>query len=222
MKTIAIIPARCGSVEIQYKNIYPICGKPMISYTIKTLKESIVNDIFVSTDCEDVAKIATSYGARIIQRPIELAQNHSPSIDCIKHAISFLNLEDNDIIVLVQPTSPLITSTDITNGIDTFNLGSFDTIISVTENHNVLWKQDKNNIIAIGHDPCLRLNRQNMPKIYHENGAFYIFRVNNITQHNCLNGYGEVGYIEIPKSRSFQIDDYEDVFIVESIIKNAE
>lgn len=218
MKTIAILPARCGSIGIPYKNIYPICGKPMIAYCIEALKQSIVDDIFVSTDCDDVSKVAINCGAKVILRPLNLAQNHSPTIDCVKHAISYLNIMDNDTIVLVQPTSPMITPMDITNGIDTFNLGSFDTVISMTENHNILWEQYENHLIPIEHEPCNRLRRQDMKKTFYENGAFYIFKAINITQYNCLHGYGKVGYVEIPKSRSFQIDDYEDIKIVERLL----
>lgn len=217
-KIIALLPARCGSKGIPFKNIYPICGQPMIAYGIKALRNSIVDDIFVSTDCEQIADVSKFYGAKIIFRPPEFCTDQSPTIDCVKHTISHLGLSDQDIIVLVQPTSPMITPMDITNGIDTFNLGSFDAVISMTENHNILWEQYENHLIPIEHDPCNRLRRQDMNKTYYENGAYYIFKVSNITQHDCLYGYGDVGYIEIPKSRSFQIDDYEDIKIVESLL----
>lgn len=219
MKTIALLPARCGSKGIPHKNIHLINEKPMISYSIKALKNSIVDEIYVSTDCSEVKSVAIDYGAKVIDRPPEISTDQSPTIDCVKHAISYLNLSQNDIMVLVQPTSPMITSSDITNGIDTFNLGSHDTIISVTENHDILWEQKDNCLIPIGHDPYNRKRRQDMNKTYYENGAYYIFKVINITQHNCLYGYGNVGWVEIPKSRSFQVDDYEDLKIIERLLQ---
>lgn len=219
-KIVALLPARCGSQGIQFKNIYPICGQPMIGYGIKALSNTIVDDIFVSTDCDKIADIAKLYGAKIIFRPPEFCTDQSPTIDCIKHAIVYLNLNIRDTIVLVQPTSPMITSLDITNGIDIFNSGSHHSIISVTKNHSILWEQKNNHIVPIRHDPYHRKRRQDMPKTYYENGAFYIFKVNNIIQYNCLYGNGKIGYVEIPKTRSFQIDDMEDIFIIEKMLTN--
>lgn len=220
MKLIALVPARCGSKGIKFKNIYPICNKPMISYAIKALQNSKIDEIYVSTDCDIIKNVSIDCGARVINRPLELASDRSPTIECVKHCISSLNLQNNDVIILVQPTSPMVKSIDIINGIDAFNLDYYDAIISVTINHNILWRYDNNQLIPMNHNLHERVRRQDMEKIYNENGAFYIFKVGNITQYHCLYGNGKVGYVEIPKSRAFQVDDYEDILIVESILRN--
>lgn len=217
-KIIALLPARCGSKGISLKNIYPINHRPMISYGITAAKNSIVDDIYVSTDCAEIARVSQEYGATIIQRPPEISTDSSPTIECVKHCISYLKLQNEDIIVLIQPTSPMIQPNDITNGIDTFNLGSHSIIISVSENHSILWEEHNNSLVPKGHDPKYRTQRQNMGKIFSENGAFYIFKVNNIIEYDSIYGYGKVGYVTIPKSRSFDIDDYEDVKIVEALL----
>lgn len=219
MKIIAIIPARCGSKGIPYKNIHHINNKPMLAYGIDALKNSPVDNVFVSTDCNEIKTVAEDCGTSVIVRPLEISKDDSPTIDCIKHAIVYLNLNINDTIVLVQPTSPMITGLDITNGIDTFNLGSHDIVISVTENHSVLWKKNDNKLLPLGHNPVNRIPRQKMPTTFCENGAFYIFKAKNIIEHNSLYGAGTVGYVEIPKSRSFQIDDYEDIKIIEALLR---
>lgn len=218
MKLIAIIPARCGSKGVPFKNIYPINGKPLIAYTIETLKNSIVNEIYVSTDCEKIANIALNLGSKIINRPKEISGDSSPTIDCIKHAIDFLKLNEDDNILLVQPTSPLLKSNDITRAVDNFILDSYETIISVVENHNILWEEKNFYLIPKNHDIKKRIRRQDMNKTFAETGGFYLFKAKNIIIHNNIYGTGKIGYIEIPKSRSFEIDDYEDIKIVEALI----
>lgn len=223
MKTIGLLPARCGSKTIKLKNIHPVNNQPLLSYTIKALQNSIVDEIYVSTDCDEISNIAELYGAKVIHRPPEISTDESPTIECIKHSINSLKLEDNDTIVLVQPTSPLIESNDITNGIDTFNLGSHSIILSVTETHDILWKESNSGIlIPENHNLIYRLRRQEMNKIFKEIGAFYIFKVSNIKQHNSLYGIGNIGYIPISKIKSFQIDDYEDLYIVEQLLKSLQ
>lgn len=220
MKTTALIPARCGSKGIPFKNIHLINGKPMISYSIEALKNSIVDEIYVSTDCSEIKSVAIHYGAKIIDRPTELSRDESKTIECIKHAISFLKMDSQDTIALVQPTSPMITSSDVTNGIDTFNLGSHDIVIAVVERHSILWEQKNNSLVPKNHDLKNRARRQDMNKIFSETGSLYVFGVKNVIKYGNMYGLGNVGYIEIPKSRSFEIDDYEDINIVESIMKS--
>lgn len=222
MSIVAIIPARGGSKGIPTKNIHPLNNKPLIHYCLTSLKDANLDKIYVSTDCEKIKNVVLTYdNVNTIDRPAHLSTDQSPTIDTIKHCIDTLSLKEEDVLVLVQPTSPLVESKDITDGINLFTSSNeYDIIISVVYNHDVLWEENQNILIPKGHDPFHRKRRQDMKKTFSENGAFYIFKVSNITKNNCLYGYGKVGYVEMPKSRSFQIDDYEDLFIVESVLKN--
>lgn len=221
MKNIAIIPARGGSKGIPHKNIYPINNKPLISYVLNALKNSIVDECYTTTDCQLIADVAKEYGSKIIDRPPELATDTSPTIDCVVHALNTIKAEENDLILIVQPTSPLIKPTDITNIIDTFNLGSYDTIITTTENHNILWKlNDDNTLSPQNHIINKRLPRQLAPKVFAETGSVYATKAKNIYDKKI---FGErIGHVEIPKSRSYEIDNYEDVKIIESILNEKQ
>ena len=108
MNIVAIILARGGSVGLPKKNIQPLLGKPLIYYTIKAALESKkVNKVVVSTDDEDIAKVARDCGAEVpFVRPSEFAQDHSSSEDALKHAVDWLDENDTpvDIVVYLQTT----------------------------------------------------------------------------------------------------------------------
>ena len=91
MKIIAIIPARKGSKGIPNKNIKYICGKPLIAYSIEVaLNSELIDDVYVSTDSEQIAKISKDYGAKVIKRPSYLAQDKSQTFDAIEHALKWI------------------------------------------------------------------------------------------------------------------------------------
>ncbi|GAB5539197.1 MAG: hypothetical protein Salg2KO_13000 [Salibacteraceae bacterium] len=110
-KLIAIIPARGGSKRLKDKNIYPLAGRPLIDYSIKACIESeSVDGIYVSTDSEEIARVATSSGANVVQRPEDLADDKTPKIIAIRQAIR--QLEDEgvvfDDVAIIQANSPQI------------------------------------------------------------------------------------------------------------------
>ena len=91
-KILAIIPARGGSKSILNKNIRLLCGKPLIVYTIEAaLGSKYIERVVVSTDDREIAKVARGYGAEVIDRPHELAQDDTPSLPVLQHAIKYLD-----------------------------------------------------------------------------------------------------------------------------------
>ncbi|MEK6900492.1 MAG: acylneuraminate cytidylyltransferase family protein, partial [Nanoarchaeota archaeon] len=109
-KIVAIIPARGGSKRIPRKNIKLLAGKPLIAYTIEAAKRSASLDrIFVSTEDEEIAKVASYYGAEIIKRPDILATDNATTESVLCHAVNNLEKEGYfpELVVLLQPTSPL-------------------------------------------------------------------------------------------------------------------
>lgn len=218
MKTVALLPGRCGSKGILKKNIYPINGVPLIGYCLNAIKQSSVNEYYVSTDCDEIADVAKNFGAKIIQRPKKLAADNSPTIDCIKHAISYLKLSNNDIVLTIQPTSPLILANDIDLVIKKMNSGQYSYVISVTSDHSFLWQKYGEYIVPKDHDPINRIRRQDMIPTFKENGAIYATTCGVILNNNTLYGHNNCGYVEIPKSRSFEVDDYEDIKIIEKML----
>lgn len=112
-QTLCIIPARGGSKSIPKKNIVDLGGKPLISYVIEAAKKSgIVDRIVCTTDDEGIAKVARQYGAETpFLRPAELAQDDTPSLPVIEHALVWLEENEGnkpEYVLLLQPTDPFV------------------------------------------------------------------------------------------------------------------
>ncbi len=206
MKTISLIPARGGSKGIPLKNIIELDGKPLISYTIEASKKSNVDETWVSTDSNDISSVSKTYGAKIIDRPYEISKDTSQSEETLLHAAYQV---DFDILVFIQPTSPLITSEDINKGLEMMD--EYDSVFSVTKEHWIpRWTMDvKPHEWEINNRPM----RQDKPEMYVENGAFYITKRKNLLD-SKLRYSGKKGVVEMPLSRSFQVDTMEDLELI--------
>lgn len=207
-KIIAITPARSGSKGLKDKNIKELNGKPLIAYTIEAAKKAnIFDEIFVSTDSEKYAEISRQYGASIpFLRSSENSDDKASSWDVVREVLNKLD-EQFDIVVLLQPTSPLRKSDDIKGAIELFFKKNADTVVSVCETpHPIFWcntlKDDcsmKNFIKKEYQKP-----RQELPKSYTLNGAIYICKVENIDN---LDFYCDKSYAYIMnKENSIDID----------------
>lgn len=135
-KAVAIIPARGGSKRIPRKNIKDFCGKPMIAYSIKAAFESgLFNKILVSTDDEEIAKVATSYGAEVpFLRPAELSDDYIGTGAVVSHAIKWLkqNGYDYDYVCTIYATAPLIQAKYIIEGFEKLQKSDSCVAFSVT------------------------------------------------------------------------------------------
>jgi len=139
-KVLALIPARGGSKGLPGKNIRPMCGKPLIAWTIEKSKASKYVDMtLVTTDCRVILDVARQYGANVpFMRPVELATDRSSTYDAIRHALEYLREEEGetfDYIVLLEPTSPLREDDDIDRMLERLSAksGEFDSIVSIGE-----------------------------------------------------------------------------------------
>lgn len=120
IRILGLIPARGGSKGVPRKNIIPLCGKPLIAYTIETSSKSrLIDAVIVSTDDREIARIAEQYGGDVpFLRPPELAGDDSPDIDFLKHAVEWVETNRDwhpEILVILQPTLPFRTVEDIDN-----------------------------------------------------------------------------------------------------------
>ena len=124
MHTVAIIPARGGSKGLKEKNIYPVAGKPLLAWTVlQALASTSIETVFVSTDDEAIAKVASEYGAEVIVRPPELAGDKASSESAILHAVGVIERDYNmplSTIVFLQATSPLRKQGDIDRAVELF------------------------------------------------------------------------------------------------------
>jgi CMP-N,N'-diacetyllegionaminic acid synthase len=121
MRVIAVIPARGGSKRLPRKNIFPLNGKPLIAYTIDACKESkFINEIYVSSDDQEILDVALAYGAKTIARPAELADDKTPKVIAIRQAVNSPEVQadgESDIVIIPQANSPQITAAQMDGAI---------------------------------------------------------------------------------------------------------
>lgn len=214
MKTVSIILARAGSKGIPNKNIISLNGKPLLSYVIEASKKSNINETWVSTDGEEIKQVAKSYGAQVIDRPKNISGDFSKSEDALKHFSDNINF---DILVFIQPTSPLLNEFDINKGLELFNNKeyNYDSIFSAYKEHWIpKWTQE---VQPINWDIQNRPMRQEKKDKYVENGAFYITTKKQFMKSN-LRYSGNIGIIEMPNYRSFQVDTLDDLKLIGKLL----
>lgn len=214
---LALIPARGGSKGIPHKNIANVNGKPLISYTIEAAKEcSYIDRILVSTDDREIAQVSRQYGADVpFLRPDYLSSDTAKSIDAILHAVNFCKEYDRayDIVILLQPTSPLRTGGDIMTALDYFIQNNCDSLLSLSEitEHPILTRQIDEKTKRL--KPLLptgsTVRRQDMTPYYHVNGAIYINYCKNLSRETSLND-NCYGYV-IPFPHGMDIDTPADL-----------
>jgi N-acylneuraminate cytidylyltransferase len=219
---IAIIPARGGSKGLLRKNVLPFNGEPMVVHSINYAKEcSLVNNIYVSTDDDEIASVSSHYGASIIQRPSELSGDTATTESAIEHVLSTLEAKP-DIIILLQATSPFRPKKSLKVALDKFIKNNFDSLLSISPTHNFFWSIDKNDNINPKYNYLNRPRRQDLKKdemSFVENGSLYIFTYEHfLSVKNRLGG--KIGYIEFDEKYSHEIDTKLDFKILEALAKN--
>ena len=133
---LCLIPARGGSKGLPKKNLLSIAGKPLVAHSIETAKKiKLIDEIYVSTEDKKIKKIVLDYGAKVIDRPLELATDSTNILDVFKHMIDIIPLtkEKNVILVIFLPTAPIRNTNEMKKCIQTFNEDNMDFIISVAK-----------------------------------------------------------------------------------------
>lgn len=214
-RILAIVPARGGSKGIPKKNIYEIGGKPLIAYTLEAAKGSrYVDYILVSTDSEEIAEVSRKYGGEVpFYRSSETASDTSKTIDAIVECLDKLKdmQKHFDVLLLLQPTSPLRTSEDIDRAVELFFEEKARGLVSVSdcEVNPVLIRRVENHkampILSTGST----VRRQDFDAYYRVNGAIYINRISEINSETSFND-NETSFI-MEASHSIDIDTFEDI-----------
>ena len=224
-KILAIIPARGGSKGIPKKNIVLVGGKPLIAWTIHAAKNSkYINKVVVSSDNDEILKVAAKFGAETIKRPAELATDTALPEPVVHHVLNHLKKEKYipDILVYLHPTSPLRTHKDINESFDKFFATKATAAISVFELDKKYLKafttNNKGFLKGSVNDKYPFMNRQLLPTVYMPNGAIYIITRNDFVKFNRLLSDKTIPHI-MTAEKSFDLDTRDDLKKLKRIFK---
>jgi CMP-N,N'-diacetyllegionaminic acid synthase len=221
MKILYVIPARGGSKGIQHKNVKPLNGKPLIYYSIDVARQlTDDSNICVSTDDDEIIKVVEDYGLKVpFKRPSNLATDTATTNDVLQHALEFYekNGINYDIVVLLQPTSPLRKSYQVKEALELFN-EQLDMVVSVKESlsASVLCIENDNGFLELFLNKS-GSRRQELTGYYEYNGAIYIINIQSIKKKK-LSGFTKKRKYVMDEISSIDIDTPLDWMLVETIL----
>ncbi len=225
---IGIVPARAGSKGLPRKNIAPLCGKPLIAWSIEAgLRSQYIDLVIVSTDSNKIAGIAAEYGASVpFIRPAELATDETPTIDVVIHALEYLNNQRKqrfDYTVLLEPTSPQRDEADIDRAIKQLvdNVGASSLVgISRTEAQNpafLVGLSENNFLLGLDQSEIKPVRRQEIKDVYFLEGSIYVSDTKTLIARRTFCHQETLGCI-FPKWKSLEVDDLEDLIMAEALM----
>lgn len=216
-KTIAIIPARGGSKRIPEKNIQLFGGIPLLVHSINYAKQQdFIDAIYVSTNDEEINKIALQFGARVIDRPEHLSGDLEPTVSALKHVLESIDeLVEN--VILLQPTNPLRPQNLLREAFDIYQKGNYDSLFTVSRNYQKFGKIVANKFIPFNY--TIGQRSQDLEPIYFENGLLYIMKAKAIAENKIITDNAfplEVNHI----FANIDIDTQEDLDYAEYLYNN--
>lgn len=220
--TYAFIPARGGSKGIPRKNLADLVGKPLVAHAIAHAKAcKRIDHVFVSSEDTEIRKVAESYGAEAIDRPDEFIHDNSvQEVDrLLRWTVLELEKQDHhiDIVVLLYATSPLREVKTIDEAIRMVAEDGYDSVLSLYEDTTYLWRREGNTVMPTNYDPATRGPRQKENwNQWAENKAVYVVKRDLLVNSGVRLG-GRIGYVEMPKWRSVDIDKPEDLELVRKL-----
>lgn len=223
---LAIIPARSGSKGLPDKNIRPLCGKPLLAWSIESaLNSKYIDEVVVSTDSEVYAEIAREYGAQVpFIRPSQLSTDTTSTFEVLKHCIEFYQSHlgrEFEYVVLLEPTSPLREKGDIDKAIERLvATPKAQSIVGIcaTESCNpaFLLRLDEGFIRAYENTDFKPIRRQDIQSVYFFEGSLYISQMDAFLKHQNFYHHLTLGF-EVPKWKSLEVDDEDDFAMIEAM-----
>ena len=224
MKNIAIIPARGGSKRLPNKNSLLLDGIPLIVHSIMYAQQNanLIDAIFVSTDDEKIKEIAMQFGAKVIDRPVELAGDSEPTVSALKHCLEIINDNEIENVILLQPTNPLRHESLVQQAFETYQKNNCDSLFTVTENHYKFGKIINNKFEPFNYEIGQR--SQDLDPLYFENGLLYISKAKAILNDEIITK-NAFPYVVNNSFANVDIDTQEDFDYAEYLLnknKNGE
>lgn len=217
---IAFIPVRGGSKSIPLKNIYPLCGKPLVYWTVRAACEcERIERVYVSTDSGKIRRTVEGFGLEkvtVVDRSQETASDTASTESAM---LEFAQRYDFDHMVLIQATSPLLTAEDLDHGFLVYDRPDCDSVFSAVRRYQFLWTDGENGTAKpMNYDIFHRPRRQDYNGYLIENGAFYITSKERLL--STKNRFsGRIMASEMSGNTTFEIDEPSDWAIVEAVMR---
>lgn len=233
-RILALIPARGGSKGIPRKNTIMLCGKPLIAYSILQANASRrIDRVVVSTDDQEISRVAKEWGAEVpFVRPAEYARDLSPDIDVFRHALSWLKEHEGyepDMVVHLRPPGPVRRVELIDQAVDLLaDHPEADAVRSVSpalQTPYKMWGITTDGYLqpllkVDGKDDCQSLPRQQLPKVFWQNGYVDVIRPRAVLEKNSM--WGECVLPFVVDETLFELDYPEDIPAIEEALKRVE
>jgi CMP-N-acetylneuraminic acid synthetase len=224
---IALITARGGSQGLPRKNVIGLLGIPLIAWTIKAaLRSKSIDKVYVSSEDEEILEVSKAYGANLIERPLELSRDDTPSAPVISHAIEFLKTiyGNFETLLLLQPTSPLRTEVHIDESFELYeSKTNGSTVISCSTPDICIPKcfkaSEDGTMLPIFGDDSSYKRRQDLSEFFYPNGAIYIFSRKDFEDSNLIPSKRIYPYI-MANDVSIDIDDLNDLIKCERFMES--
>ena len=223
---ISLIPARKNSKGIKNKNTFKIKGKPLIAYTLDSIKKSNldIKNCFILSDDEKIKNIGKKYGANTeYLRPKNLSKDKTLFVKNLFHFYNWIKYKSINFryIMILQPTSPLRSSKDINSTLDLLKKKKPKSVISISEsmenpNVSIFFKNKKVNFYT--GNPMMKRRQDFAHKSFFLNGAIYVVSKENLEKNKFIN-FKDTSYLVMNKLNSFDLNDYDDLKILKRIIK---
>ncbi len=218
---IAIIPARGGSKRIPNKNIKLFHGKPIIAYAIdNALNSGLFDEVFVSTDNEEIAAIARQQGAIVpVLRSSQNADDFATTSDVLIEVLKYHQEigKHIDTACCIYPTTPLLTPEDLIAAYDIFSKEKYDVLLTCVAYDSPIQRAFELNAaseVILREPECINMRSQDLPKAYHDAGAFYFFEVDKFIQNKSL-WVGRIGAYPLSDLKVQDIDNPDDWTLAE-------
>lgn len=216
MKTITIIPARGGSKRLPNKNIKLLGDIPLLAHSINYAKQhGFIDAIYVTTDDATIKKVAQDLGVKVIDRPIHLSGDAEPTVSALKHVLETIDTAVENVILL-QPTNPLRPVGLLKEAFALFNNGNYDSLFTVSRNHQKLGKIIDHQFIPFNY--AIGQRSQDLDPLYFENGLLYITKAEHILNNEIITKNAFPLIVDHPYAK-VDIDTQEDFDYAEYLIK---
>ena len=218
LRIVAIVPARGGTDPVPYLNIKRLGDCALLAHTVNAARAAVsVDRVVVTTDDPRVAEVAKAHGAEVpFLRPPGLAADLPSLKPVIVHAVSELEKsgERVDVVVVLQATTPFREAASIEEALDVLLAGSYDTVVSVTEDRTLNWRVEDGVLVPLF---AKEGRREEQEPIYRENGAVVALRRSVL---DAAERFGErVGYVVLDKRAGFTVYDLEDFWMAERLLR---